>query len=70
MIKDENGTPIIDRSQGSQITGAVMFEKTEDKEAAWEFMKWYTSAEAQARARVPESTPAILSPSSDTVAVS
>ena len=28
------------------------------------------SAEAQARARVPESTPAILSPSSDTVAVS
>ena len=47
--QDENGNDIIDRSQGSLITGAVMFEKTEDKEAAWEFMKWYTGAEAQAR---------------------
>ncbi|MBQ3054348.1 MAG: extracellular solute-binding protein [Clostridia bacterium] len=46
---DENGNQLIDRSQGSVITGAVMFEKTEDKEAAWEFMKWYVSAEAQAR---------------------
>ncbi len=49
VVTDENGTPLIDRSQGSQITGAVMFNKTEDKEAAWEFMKWYTGAEAQAR---------------------
>ena len=47
VVTDENGTPLIDRSQGSQITGAVMFEKTEDKEAAWEFLKWYTSADAQ-----------------------
>ncbi len=46
---DENGNELIDRSQGSTITGCVMFEKTEDKEAAWEFMKWYTSAEAQTR---------------------
>ena len=46
---DENGNELIDRSQGSTITGCVMFEKTEDKEAAWEFIKWYTSAEAQTR---------------------
>lgn len=49
VVTDENGNQMIDRSQGSTITGAVMFEKTEDKEAAWEFMKWYVSAEAQAR---------------------
>jgi len=47
VVTDENGTPLIDRSQGSQITGAVMFQKTKDKEAAWEFLKWYTSADAQ-----------------------
>ncbi len=49
IVTDENGNELIDRSQGSVISGAVMFEKTKDKEAAWEFMKWYTSAEAQAR---------------------
>ncbi|MDP4118486.1 MAG: extracellular solute-binding protein [Bacillota bacterium] len=47
--KDENGKDLIDRSQGSTITGAIMFQKTKDKEAAWEFMKWYTGDEAQAR---------------------
>lgn len=46
---DENGNELIDRSQGSTISGCVMFEKTKDKEAAWEFIKWYTSAEAQTR---------------------
>lgn len=39
----------LDRSVAASGTGTVMFSKTKDKEAAWEFMKWWTGAEAQAR---------------------
>ncbi len=49
IVEVKDGVEYIDRSQGSTITGAVMFQKTKDKEAAWEFLKWYTGAEAQIR---------------------
>ena len=37
----------IDRSAGSTGTNVIMFGNAEDKEASWEFMKWWTSAEIQ-----------------------
>jgi len=36
-----------DRSVGASGTAAVMFRTTENRAAAWEFMKWWTSAETQ-----------------------
>lgn len=44
---DENGN--IDISQTSTVTGTIMFKRTKDKEAAWEFMKWWSSAEVQSK---------------------
>ena len=41
----EDGT--IDRSASSQGTGAVIFKKAEDQQAAWEFLKWFTDKETQ-----------------------
>ncbi len=43
----EDGT--IDRSQTSTVTACTMFKNTVDKEAAWEFLKWFTSADVQAK---------------------
>ncbi len=39
----------LNRAQTSAVTANVMFEAADDKEAAWEFMKWYTSADVQAQ---------------------
>lgn len=44
---DANGK--INRSLSSTVTGCVMFQKTKDKDAAWEFMKWFTSSDTQAK---------------------
>lgn len=44
---DENGK--LNRTQTSAVTACVMFNKTEDKESAWEFLKWFTSADVQAK---------------------
>lgn len=46
-VRKADGT--IDRQELGTVAGCIMFNGTEDKEAAWEFMKWYTSPEAQAR---------------------
>ena len=47
------GTPkdggTIDRSESSVLTGSVMLRTTKDKDAAWEFMKWWSSDEVKAR---------------------
>lgn len=43
----EDGT--IDRSQTSTVTACMMFKNTPDKEAAWEFLKWFTSADVQSQ---------------------
>jgi len=34
---------------GGGLTGMTMFNKTKNKDGAWELMKWWTSAEIQAR---------------------
>lgn len=43
--KNENGD--INRSVVSTITACSMMSDADDKEAAWEFMKWWTSAQTQ-----------------------
>lgn len=40
---------VIDRSAGGSSQVAVIMRDCEDPEAAWEFLKWWTSAEVQAR---------------------
>lgn len=40
---------IISHAANSSGTGAVIFETAENKENAWEFIKWFTSADIQAR---------------------
>lgn len=45
--KKEDGT--IDYGQNVSSTGCIMFENTEDKEAAWAFIEWYTRDDMQAR---------------------
>ncbi len=44
-IRQEDGS--IRRDTGSAITSVIMFANAEDKDASWEFMKWWTSTEAQ-----------------------
>lgn len=41
----EDGT--IDRTVSSGGSGVIMMEKAKDKDASWEFMKWWTSEETQ-----------------------
>lgn len=43
----EDGT--IDNSVPSAGTGIIMMEQAKDKEAAWEYMKWWTSEETQTK---------------------
>lgn len=38
----------MNRSQTSTVTACVMFNACKDKEAAWEFLKWFTSDDIQA----------------------
>ena len=45
-IKKEDGA--IDRSVVSDSTGAVIFANAKDKDASWEFLKWWTGEQAQA----------------------
>ena len=37
----------IDRTQAASGTAAIMLQGSEHKEAAWKFLQWWTSAEAQ-----------------------
>ena len=46
-IKDKNGT--IKRYGAGSVTSAVMFKKSKNKEACWEFLKWWTSEKVQSR---------------------
>ncbi|UQZ37549.1 ABC transporter substrate-binding protein [Paenibacillus sp. PK3_47] len=41
----EDGT--LDRTVSSGGSGVIMMEKAKDKDASWEFMKWWTSEETQ-----------------------
>lgn len=40
---------VIDNSQNASVTGSVMLDSCKDKEAAWEFMKWWSSDEVKAK---------------------
>ncbi len=44
-IKKPNGE--IDRSTGASGTGCIILKKAKNKQAAWEFLKWWTSDEVQ-----------------------
>lgn len=48
-ILDENGNPVIRRDAVGTSLGMVLLEQSQKKEAAWEFMKWFTSKDVQAR---------------------
>ncbi len=46
---DENGNTYIDRSVAASGSSCIMLQKSNKKDKAWEFMKWWTSTETQAR---------------------
>jgi ABC-type glycerol-3-phosphate transport system substrate-binding protein len=46
-IRRADGT--LDRSMSAVSTGAVMFAGAKNPDAAWEFLRWWVSAETQAR---------------------
>ena len=46
-IRREDGT--IDRTVPASGTAAVILTGAQDREAAWEFVKWWTEAETQTR---------------------
>ncbi len=43
----ENGNKFLDYTANSGSAGAVIFTSCSDKQAAWDFIKWFTSTEAQ-----------------------
>ena len=45
--KREDGS--VDYAQNVSSSGAIMFENTKDKEAAWAFIEWYTRNDMQTR---------------------
>jgi len=47
--EDENGTSFLDRSVIMAVSGAMMMNGTENPENAWEFIRWWTDADAQFR---------------------
>lgn len=46
---DENGETVLDHSVAGTVTGGVIMKQSEEKEAAWEFLKWWTQADTQSR---------------------
>lgn len=46
-IRQKDGT--VNRSSSGASSGCIILENAKDKQAAWEFIKWYTGAEAQQR---------------------
>ncbi len=48
QVYDENGEPVINNTCiGSGSQGCVILNNCKDKEAAWTFLKWFTSNEVQ-----------------------
>ncbi|MCL1866330.1 MAG: extracellular solute-binding protein [Oscillospiraceae bacterium] len=48
-LLDEDGKEIINIAASSGASGAIIFNKTPDKENAWDFLKWLTSDDVQTR---------------------
>lgn len=49
---DENGNEYIDRTTVATVTGAVIMTRAEERghaDECWEFLKWWTDADAQSR---------------------
>lgn len=44
---DENGKRFLDYTANSGSSGAVIFKTCSDTQAAWDFVKWFTSTEVQ-----------------------
>ncbi len=44
---DENGNTVLDYTANSGSSGAVIFKTCSDTQAAWDFIKWFTTAEVQ-----------------------
>lgn len=44
---DENGNKFLDYTANSGSAGAVIFQSCSDKQAAWDFIKWFTETETQ-----------------------
>ncbi len=44
---DENGNAFVDHTADTTVTGIVMMRDCKEIKAAWEFMKWWVSAESQ-----------------------
>ena len=47
LIDEETGEKYINNCAMASVTGTVMLAGSENQENAWEFMKWYTSADFQ-----------------------
>lgn len=45
--RTENGKTILDYTANSGSSGAVIFQSCSNKQAAWEFIKWFTETETQ-----------------------
>lgn len=45
--RHKDGT--IRRDEGGNVTGTIMLKNAKDKEATWEFMKWWTSSDTQVK---------------------
>ena len=46
-VYDENGDFIINNTIGSSGQACVLMEASDEKEAGWEFLKWWTSEDTQ-----------------------
>ena len=49
IVIDEFGNETIRRDTVASTTGTMLLEQSDNKEAAWEFMKWWVSTDTQVR---------------------
>ena len=47
LVYDENGEKVINNTSMATVTGCVMLDGCDNKEAAWKFMQWYVSDDFQ-----------------------
>lgn len=59
-IRTENGKTFVDYTANSGSLGAMIFKSCSDKEAAWDFLRWFTSADVQAE--YGNNTEAVMGP--------
>lgn len=49
VTADENGETVVNRAVPATSTGSIILSKSTKQDAAWEFLKWWTSDDAQIR---------------------